>query len=106
MKHSSLERKAPIIATAVALILAILKFSMWILSGSVALLSSAVDSLLDTLVSIFNYFAIRFSQDPADKEHNYGHGKMEGVAATFGRYRENWHKCCLECCRTYWSIWW
>jgi ferrous-iron efflux pump FieF len=38
--------------------------------------------MLDTGVSIFNYFAIKYSQDPADKQHNYGHGKIDGIAAT------------------------
>ncbi|MDQ7009137.1 MAG: cation diffusion facilitator family transporter [Candidatus Gracilibacteria bacterium] len=78
----SLEEKAPIIASSVALFLAIIKFIVGIMSGSVALLSSAVDSLLDTGVSIFNYFAIKFAKDPADREHNYGHGKMEAIAAS------------------------
>jgi divalent metal cation (Fe/Co/Zn/Cd) transporter len=34
-------------------------------------MSSAMDSLLDTGVSIFNYFAIKFAIEPADSEHNY-----------------------------------
>jgi cation diffusion facilitator family transporter len=77
-----LEKKAPIIATTIAFFLAIMKFIVWIMSGSVALLSSAMDSLLDTWVSIFNYFAIKFSLDPADEDHNYGHWKIEGIAGT------------------------
>ena len=80
--NKKLEKKAPVVATSVALFLAIIKFIIGILSGSVALLSSAIDSLLDTWVSIFNYFAIKFAQDPADREHNYGHWKIEAIAAT------------------------
>jgi len=82
MNNKNLEKKAPIIATWVAMFLAITKFIVWILSGSVALLSSAMDSLLDSWVSIFNYFAIKFAQDPADREHNYGHWKIEAIAVT------------------------
>jgi cation diffusion facilitator family transporter len=82
MKNFPLEKKAPIIATSVAFFLAVIKFIVWIMSGSVALLSSAMDSLLDTWVSIFNYFAIKYSLDPADEDHNYGHWKIEGIAAT------------------------
>lgn len=82
MKKISLENKAPIVASWVALFLAIIKFIVWLISGSVALLSSAVDSLLDTWVSIFNYFAIKYAKDPADREHNYGHWKMEAIAAS------------------------
>ena len=51
MKNTRLEKRAPIIATWVALFLALIKFSVWIISGSVALLSSAIDSMLDSLVS-------------------------------------------------------
>jgi len=82
MEKISLENKAPIIASLVALFLAIIKFIIWLISGSVALLSSAVDSLLDTWVSIFNYFAIKYAKDPADREHNYGHWKMEAIASS------------------------
>lgn len=82
MSNISLEKKAPIIATSVSIFLAIVKFSVWILSWSVALLSSAIDSLLDSIVSIFNYFAIKYSSEPADKEHPYWHGKIEWIAAT------------------------
>jgi len=82
MNNKNLEKKAPIMATWVAMFLAITKFIVWILSGSVALLSSAMDSLLDSWVSIFNYFAIKFAQDPADREHNYGHWKIEAIAVT------------------------
>jgi len=80
--YFSLEKKAPIVAMGVAFFLAVTKFIVWIISGSVALLSSAMDSLLDTWVSIFNFFAIKFSQNPADEDHPYWHWKIEGIAAT------------------------
>ncbi len=80
--NKNLEKNAPIVAMSVAFFLAVMKFWVWILSWSVALLSSAMDSLLDTGVSIFNYFAIRFASEEADEEHNYGHWKIEGIAAT------------------------
>lgn len=82
MTYTKLEKKAPIAAMSVAFFLAIIKFVIWIISGSVALLSSAMDSLLDTWVSVFNFFAIKFSQEAPDEEHNYGHGKIEWIAAT------------------------
>ena len=82
MDYKSLEKKAPIVAMSVAFFLSVIKFIVWLISGSVSLLSSAMDSLLDTWVSIFNFFAIKFSQNPADEDHNYGHWKIEGIAAT------------------------
>ena len=82
MSDKKLVKIAPITAMLVATFLSIIKFILWIISWSVALLSSAMDSLLDMWVSIFNYFAIRFAQNPADEDHPYGHGKIEGIAAT------------------------
>ncbi len=45
------------------------------------LIASAVDSLLDLMVSLFNLFALKEAKKPADHDHNYGHGKIEGIAA-------------------------
>jgi divalent metal cation (Fe/Co/Zn/Cd) transporter len=42
------------------------------MSGSIAVLSSAIDSLLDMFVSLFNYFAIYSSEKKADSTFNYG----------------------------------
>ena len=79
---TNLEKKAPVVAMSIAFFLSVIKFIVWIISGSVALLSSAMDSLLDTWVSIFNFFAIKFSSEAPDKEHPYWHWKIEGIAAT------------------------
>ncbi|MEA3387234.1 MAG: cation transporter [Patescibacteria group bacterium] len=42
------------------------------MSSSISILSSAIDSLLDLFVSIFNFFAVKNSEMPADKQFNYG----------------------------------
>jgi cation diffusion facilitator family transporter len=52
-----------------------------LLSGSLALISEALHSLLDTGATIITYFAVRIADKPADEEHHYGHGKVEAVAA-------------------------
>lgn len=52
-----------------------------IVTGSVAVLSSAIDSLLDFFVSLFNYIAIKTAKIPADEAFNYGRGKIEALAA-------------------------
>lgn len=77
----SLEKKATIISSSVAALLTLLKLTIGILSGSVAVLASAVDSILDLFVSIFNYFAITNSEKPADSQFNYGRGKIEALAS-------------------------
>ena len=63
-----------------ALLIAV-KFAAWLDTGSVALLSSLVDSLLDVAASIVNLFAVRHALSPADREHRFGHGKAEPLAA-------------------------
>lgn len=62
-------------------LLAVTKFTFWIISWSMTLLASAADSLLDLMVSILNLFALKESAKLADKEHNYWHWKIEGIAA-------------------------
>src|SRR5438046_10526972 len=52
-----------------------------LLSGSLAILSEAAHSLLDLAATVLTYFAVRISGKPADREHQYGHGKVESVAA-------------------------
>jgi ferrous-iron efflux pump FieF len=73
--------RATAITTAVSFSLVLLKTGVGLASGSVAVLASAVDSLLDFIVSLFNAFAVRGSEKPRDEDHNYGHGKIEGLAA-------------------------
>ena len=75
------EKKAVKIASFWAFILAVVKFTFWIISWSMTLLASAADSLLDLMVSLLNLFALKESIKPADKEHNYWHGKIEWIVA-------------------------
>ncbi|CAA6802446.1 MAG: Cobalt-zinc-cadmium resistance protein [uncultured Sulfurovum sp.] len=75
------QKKATIVASIVATCLTLLKFVIGIASGSVAVLASAIDSLLDTLISIFNFFAIKKSEEKATNEFQYGKGKVQAIAA-------------------------
>jgi cation diffusion facilitator family transporter len=65
----------------VATILTIVKFVIGVASGSVAVLASAIDSLLDTVISIFNFFAIKKSEEKATDRFQYGKGKVQAIAA-------------------------
>ncbi len=76
-----IEKKATIVSTSVAAVLVIIKMTFGILSGSVAVLASAIDSLLDLLVSAFNYFALHNAEKPADDKFNFGRSKIEPLAA-------------------------
>ena len=77
----TLQKKATVISSATATLLIIIKLFVGIMSGSVAVLASAIDSVLDLIVSAFNYFAISKAEQPADKKFNYGKGKIEALAA-------------------------
>lgn len=68
-------------ATIVASILLVFKVIAWWMTGSVSLLASLIDSLLDISASVVNLLVIRYSLQPADKEHRFGHGKAESLAA-------------------------
>jgi ferrous-iron efflux pump FieF len=75
-----LRRRATYASVAVAALLIALKFAAWLATGSVALLSSLVDSLLDAAASLVNLLAVRHAMSPADREHRFGHGKVEPLA--------------------------
>lgn len=79
-KHASLMRRATYASLAVAFTLIAIKFVAYLLTGSVSLLSSLVDSVLDSLASILNFIAVRHALAPADAEHRFGHGKAEPLA--------------------------
>ncbi len=66
-----------------ALALAIIKLITALLSGSMAVMASAVDSLLDILMSGVNFMAIRQAEQPPDQSHPFGHGKFETLATLF-----------------------
>lgn len=76
----TLQKKATIISSGTATLLIVIKLFIGILSGSVAVLASAIDSVLDLIVSAFNYFAISKAEQPANKKFNYGKGKIEALA--------------------------
>jgi len=63
-----------------ALGLAIVKLLTGLFTGSLAVLTSAIDSLLDILMSGINMMAIHHAEQPADDRHPYGHGKFETLA--------------------------
>ena len=59
------------------------KITIGLFSGSMAVVSSGVDSVLDVFMSAMNFYAIKKASEPADELHKYGHGKAEDIAGTF-----------------------
>jgi len=78
--YDRLLKKATIASLTTALILIGAKLVAWQLTGSVSVLASFVDSLMDVFASAVNFFAVRFALTPADDEHRFGHGKAEYLA--------------------------
>ncbi|MBU0632377.1 cation diffusion facilitator family transporter [bacterium] len=76
-----IEQKATVASMSVATVLVILKMIVGVMSGSVAVLASAIDSLLDLTVSAFNYFALGHAEKEPDDKFNFGRGKLEPLAA-------------------------
>ena len=64
----------------VATVLIVTKAVAWVLTDSVSMLSTLIDSLLDVGASLVNLIAVRHALEPADREHRFGHGKAEALA--------------------------
>jgi len=80
-KEMSPQKRATVVSSSVAIVLVIVKLVVGVASGSVAVLASAIDSLLDSVISIFNFFAIKKSEETATHEFQYGKGKIQAIAA-------------------------
>jgi ferrous-iron efflux pump FieF len=79
--QTRLRTRATYASVAVSAFLIAIKFAAWLATGSVAILSSLVDSSLDVVAAVVNLFAVRHALEPADREHRFGHGKAEPLAA-------------------------
>jgi len=78
----SIAVRAAALSLTVTLGLLILKLTIGLVSGSIAVLSDALDSGQDLLAAAAALFTVRVAARPADWEHPYGHGKAEGLSAT------------------------
>lgn len=78
---AALTRRVTIYSVATAAVLVALKFAVWLISGSVALLASMADSGLDLVASLGTFIAVRYAVAPPDQEHRFGHGKAEAFAS-------------------------
>lgn len=66
---------------AVVIGLVVLKVVVAIITGSISILAQAADSFLDLFAIAAIFLAVSWAAKPADEEHRFGHGKVEGVAA-------------------------
>ena len=66
-----------------ALALVVMKILVGVTTGSLGILAEAAHSGLDLVAAVVTFFAVRASAKPADREHRYGHGKVENLSAMF-----------------------
>jgi cation diffusion facilitator family transporter len=84
MKHSpSLKTNVAAISIFASAGMAAAKFAVGIAIGSLALISEALHSSVDVVATVITWLVVRVSDQPADEEHHYGHGKFESLSALF-----------------------
>ena len=75
------KNKVAFISVMAAIFLTSFKIIVGILTGSLGILSEALHSALDFVAAGITWFAVRLSDKPADKDHHFGHGKIENLSA-------------------------
>ena len=75
------KKKVALISVFAAIFLTGSKLVIGILTGSLGIMSEALHSGLDLVAAIITYFSVRISDKPADKDHHFGHGKVENLSA-------------------------
>ena len=80
-KAPSLRQMASLASLAVVLVSIAVKFWAWFATGSVAMLTSALDALVDSASALVTFVGVRFAQQPPDRHYRWGHGKAEAIAA-------------------------
>jgi ferrous-iron efflux pump FieF len=81
--HSDLAKKSVILGVITSVFLIVLKLGAWMATDSISMRASMNDSILDALTSFLAYHALLFSSISFDRRHNFGHEKVEGIAALF-----------------------
>jgi len=79
-QNAKLMKLATYASMTVAIVLILTKTVAWVMTDSVSLMATLVDSCLDALASLVNLIAVRHALTPADKQHRFGHGKAEALA--------------------------
>src|SRR5437762_703580 len=77
------EGGAAVLSLVVGISLLIIKFVAYFLTGSAAIFSGALESIVNVAASAVAMYALAVAHSPADKEHPYGHGKIEFLSAHF-----------------------
>ena len=76
-----LKKAATAAALAVGIVMLGMKLGAWVMTDSVSVLTSLMDSILDCSVGMINFMAVRKALSPANRFHRFGFGKIEPLAA-------------------------
>lgn len=82
-QKNKLMRFAGVLSVGTAFLLAFIKGVTFMVTGSVAILSSLFDSIQDMMTSCVNLIAVREATTPADRHHRFGHGKAQALGGLF-----------------------
>jgi len=80
-KTLRLRRAATYASVAVSILLILVKLGAFVLTDSIAMLSSLLDSTTDLMTALITMFSVASALKPPDSDHRYGHGKAEPLAA-------------------------
>src|SRR5919201_3512001 len=83
MEESRVRLRAVVISLAVSVVLLAAKYEAYVLTGSTAILSDALESIVNVVAAVFALGGLIFAGRPADRNHPYGHGKIEFFSAAF-----------------------
>lgn len=75
--------RAARISLAVGILLLLVKLLAYLLTGSAAVLSDALESIVNVIAAGFAVYSVHLARKPPDSEHPYGHGKVEFISAGF-----------------------
>jgi cation diffusion facilitator family transporter len=80
-KTTNEKKRIALTSVMAAIFLTSFKFIVGISTGSLGILSEALHSCLDLIAAFITFLAVKISDNPADMDHNFGHGKIENFSA-------------------------
>ena len=81
MNEAAIRRRTALLSVAAAVLLVTIKLVTGLVTGSLAFVAEAVHSGTDLVAALLTLFAVRVAIRPPDRDHQYGHGKAEHLAA-------------------------
>jgi cation diffusion facilitator family transporter len=82
MNHQKKKERVALLSVVSNTTLVVLKVAVGMVIGSVSILSEAIHSGVDLVAAVIALFSVKVSSVPADKNHPYGHGKIENMSGT------------------------